>query len=120
MVLCCYCVVACHVSFWGSVLVAVKTIIDSPNRSKSQREMFLAEVAIMSRLRHPHIVQLLGVTMVSAVLWGPPRCVLTAALFQGWWYTQYRHGIHGWRWVDLLIECAFAFFFGLALFLIVF
>lgn len=55
---------------WNGVLVAVKSITDQPNRyhSKTHREMFLQEVAIMARLRHPHIVQLLGVTVGAGSL----------------------------------------------------
>lgn len=47
---------------------AAQSITDNPNRSKTQREMFLAEVAIMARLRHPHVVQLLGVTLGGGAL----------------------------------------------------
>lgn len=48
---------------WNGVLVACKNISESPQRLKTQRELFLQEVTIMARLRHPNIVQFLGVTV---------------------------------------------------------
>ncbi len=48
---------------WHGVLVACKSITESPHRLKNQRELFLQEVAIMAKLRHPNVVQFLGVTL---------------------------------------------------------
>lgn len=48
---------------WHGVSVACKTINEQPNRLKNQLEVFLQEVGIMARLRHPNVVQFLGVTL---------------------------------------------------------
>ena len=47
---------------WNSINVAVKTISeDKRYKSRTSREIFTKEVAILSKLRHPNIVQFLGV-----------------------------------------------------------
>eukprot|EP01091_Cochliopodium_minus_P017693 TRINITY_DN6997_c0_g1_i1.p1 TRINITY_DN6997_c0_g1~~TRINITY_DN6997_c0_g1_i1.p1 ORF type:complete len:570 (-),score=212.55 TRINITY_DN6997_c0_g1_i1:52-1683(-) len=48
---------------WNSINVAVKTILNDKFKSKSSREIFTKEVGILCKLRHPNIVQFLGVCL---------------------------------------------------------
>ena len=51
---------------WNGVRVAAKEINARPARAdKGARQLFLQEVAIMARLRHPNVVQFLGVSLRS-------------------------------------------------------
>lgn len=54
-----------HLAEWDGILVAVKTLADSPHRTKSNQSLFLSEVGILSKLRHPRVLQLLGVMLGS-------------------------------------------------------
>jgi serine/threonine protein kinase len=53
---------------WHGVLVACKSISEQPNRLKNQLEIFLQEVGIMAKLRHPNVVQFLGVSLQARPL----------------------------------------------------
>jgi len=50
-----------RLGYWRNVPVACKKVYEKSFRNKSDQEMFLREVNILSNLSHPHIVQFLGV-----------------------------------------------------------
>eukprot|EP01122_Echinamoeba_exundans_P007761 TRINITY_DN2459_c0_g1_i1.p1 TRINITY_DN2459_c0_g1~~TRINITY_DN2459_c0_g1_i1.p1 ORF type:complete len:2012 (+),score=290.45 TRINITY_DN2459_c0_g1_i1:52-6087(+) len=62
-----------YLAYWNGSPVAVKKVIDalvsddSPNSSK-YRDEFIAEMEMLSQLRHPHILRLLGGSIADNIL----------------------------------------------------